>query len=117
CKTVTSGIPSQPAGITGPLANICGSTVQYSVVSPPGGLTYTWTNPAGTTISGSATGSTILLNVSSSFTSGFLTVAANSALCAPATSAVRNSSTVWGRPNNPGTISQYPPGPFCSGAG
>jgi hypothetical protein len=117
CKTVSSGIPNQPAGITGPLANICGSTVQYSVVSPPGGLTYTWTNPVGTTISGSATGSTILLNVSSSFTSGVLTVAANSALCAPATSAVRTSSTVWGRPNNPGTITQYPPGPFCSGAG
>jgi subtilisin-like proprotein convertase family protein len=116
CKTVVSGIPNQPAGITGPLANVCGSTIQYSVVSPPGGLTYTWTNPAGTTISGSATGSTILLNISPTFTSGFLTVAANSALCAPATSATRTSSTFWGRPNNPGAITQNPPGAFCSGS-
>jgi hypothetical protein len=115
CKTVVSGIPAQPAGITGPLTNVCGSTIQYSVVNPIAS-SYTWTNPVGTTISGSATGSTILLNVSPTFTSGFLTVAANSVACTPATSAPRSSSTIWGRPNNPGTITQNPPGAFCSGA-
>jgi hypothetical protein len=115
CKNVASGIPAQPAGITGPLTNVCGSTVQYSVVNPIAS-SYLWTNPAGTTISGSATGSTILLNISPTFTSGALTVAANSSLCAPATSAVRTGSTFWGRPNNPGTVTQNPPGAFCSGA-
>jgi hypothetical protein len=113
CKNVASGIPNQPAGITGPLTNVCGSTVQYSVVNPIAS-SYTWTNPAGTTISGSATGSTILLNVSSTFTSGVLTVAANSTLCPPATSATRNSSTIWGRPNNPGAITANP-SVWCSG--
>jgi hypothetical protein len=113
CKNVASGIPAQPAGITGPVANVCGSTVQYSVVNPIAS-SYTWTNPAGTTISGSATGSTILLNISSTFTSGVLTVAANSVACAPATSAVRTSSTIWGRPNNPGAITANP-SVWCSG--
>ncbi len=113
CKTVVSGIPNQPAGITGPLANVCGSIVQYSVVAPQGGLTYTWTNPAGTTLAGQG-GSTIQLTVSSGFTSGFLTVVANSAACAPATSAVRTSSTIWGRPNNPGAITANPT-VWCSG--
>jgi hypothetical protein len=95
------------------LTNVCGSTVQYSVVNPIAS-SYTWTNPAGTTISGSATGSTILLNVSSTFTSGVLTVAANSTLCPPATSAPRTSSTIWGRPNNPGAITANP-SVWCSG--
>jgi hypothetical protein len=116
CKNVVSGTPNQPAGITGPLTNVCGSIVQYSVVSPIGGLTYTWTNPAGTTLAGQGN-STIQLTVSSGFTSGILTVTASSALCAPATSAPRSSSTIWGRPNNAGAITQNPPGPFCSGFG
>jgi hypothetical protein len=113
CKTVASGIPNQPAGITGPLTNVCNSTVQYSVVNPIAS-SYTWTNPAGTTISGSATGSTILLNFSPTFTSGVLIVAANSSMCAPATGTPRSSSTIWGRPNNPGAITANP-NVFCSG--
>src|SRR4029078_5570256 len=53
-------------------------------------------------------------NVSSTFTSGVLTVAANSTLCPPATSTPRNSSTIWGRPNNPGSITANPT-VWCSG--
>jgi hypothetical protein len=114
CKSVVSGLPNIPAGITGPLSNVCNSTVQYSVVNPVVS-SYTWTPPTGTTISSGQGTSTIQLTVSPTFTSGYLTVVANSSLCIGVSSPPRVSSTFWGKPNTPGLITQNPPGPFCSG--
>ncbi len=113
CMSVASGVPAQPAGITGQLFNLCNSSVQFSIIGPVAGLTYTWTAPSGTSISLGQGSSTILLAVSSTFNTGTLSVVANSSSC-PGSSPARVSSGFWGRPNTPGTITASP-AVFCSG--
>jgi len=78
-----------------------------------GATGYTWTNPAGTTISSGQGTTTILLAVSSSFTSGQLTVIATTNACIPGNSAPR-TITITGKPNQPGTITANPT-LFCNG--
>ncbi|MEO5571613.1 MAG: T9SS type A sorting domain-containing protein [Bacteroidia bacterium] len=116
CKTVGSSIPGQPGAMAGPTTNICNSTVQYSIASVPkanGPTPYTWTNPAGTTITSGQGSTTIQLQVSPSFTSGFLTVTANTNLCSPGSSTPR-TITISGKPNTPPTITANPAS-FCNG--
>ncbi|MEO5569592.1 MAG: T9SS type A sorting domain-containing protein, partial [Bacteroidia bacterium] len=115
CKTVGSSVPQQPGAMSGPTTNICNSTVQYSIANVPGATSYTWTNPAGTTITSGQTTTSILLSVGSSFTSGFLSVTATTTACTPGTGPAR-TITIYGKPNTPSTITQNPPGTFCSGA-
>jgi len=107
CKTVGSNIPGQPNAISGPTTNTCNSTVQYSISNVAGANSFTWTNPSGTTISSGQGTTSILLNVSPSFTSGFLTVVANTILCSPGSSPPR-TITIIGKPNTPGTITANP---------
>jgi hypothetical protein len=113
CKTVGSNLPHQPGAISGPTTNICNSTVQYSIANVPGATGYTWTNPAGTTINSGQGSTTILLNVSPSFTNGQLTVTANTTMCIPGISSAR-TITITGKPNIPGTITAFP-GSWCNG--
>ncbi|MEP7168500.1 MAG: HYR domain-containing protein, partial [Bacteroidota bacterium] len=115
CKTVGSNVPGQPGAMSGATTNICGSTVQYSISAVANASTYTWTNPAGTTIASGQGSTTILLTVSSTFTSGQLTVVPSTTFCSPGTGTAR-TITIYGKPNVPGTITQNPPGVFCSGA-
>ena len=108
CKTVGSFIPLIPSAIQGPSANICNSTVQFEVNTDPnatGG--YLWTNPAGTTISSGQGSNTILLSVSSSFTSGTLSVVAKTASCTPGNSPSR-SLVINGKPAVPANITANP---------
>ncbi|HKR04466.1 MAG TPA: T9SS type A sorting domain-containing protein [Bacteroidia bacterium] len=107
CKTVGSNIPLQPNAITGPTTNTCNSTVQYSIANVAGATSFTWTPPPGTSINTGQGTTTILLDVSSSFTSGFLSVVANTILCTPGSSPPRTISIV-GKPNTPGTITSDP---------
>ncbi|MEP7171313.1 MAG: T9SS type A sorting domain-containing protein, partial [Bacteroidota bacterium] len=113
CKTVGTNLPGQPGSVAGPTTNICNSTVQYSISNVAGATTYTWTNPAGTTITAGQGSTSILLQVSSAFTSGFLTVIANTNLCTPGSGQPR-TITIYGKPNTPGTISAFP-GTWCNG--
>ncbi|HKR06368.1 MAG TPA: M36 family metallopeptidase [Bacteroidia bacterium] len=114
CKTVGSNIPGQPGSITGPTTNICNSTVQYSISNVANATGYSWTIPSGTTITSGQGTTTILLNVSPVFTSGFLTVTATTNLCTPGTSPPR-SITISGKPNTPAAITANPL-TWCSGA-
>jgi len=112
CKTVGSNIPSQPGSVTGPTTNVCNSTVQYSISNVAEASGYTWTNPAGTTIASGQGSPSVLLNVSSAFTSGYLTVTANSSLCTPGTSIPR-TITIYGKPNTPISVTANP-GSWCN---
>jgi hypothetical protein len=113
CKSVGSYIPAQPGNITGPLNNLCSSTVQYSILNVAGATGYTWINPAGTTISNGQNTTTILLSVGPTFTSGNLTVSANTNACAPGSGPGRTVPLV-GKPGIPGTITSTP-GSWCNG--
>ncbi|MEP7168715.1 MAG: T9SS type A sorting domain-containing protein, partial [Bacteroidota bacterium] len=112
--SVSSALPVQPNSITGPTTNVCNSTVQYTVSATALASGYTWTLPAGATgITGQGT-QNIQFNVPSNFTTGLVTVVANSSLCAPATSPAK-SITINGAPPVPGTITANPSA-WCSGA-
>jgi hypothetical protein len=76
-------------------------------------MSYTWTNPAGTTISSGQGSTTILLSVGAAFTTGSLTVVANTTACTPGTSIAR-TITIIGKPNTPGTETAFP-GSWCNG--
>ncbi|MEP7170118.1 MAG: T9SS type A sorting domain-containing protein, partial [Bacteroidota bacterium] len=113
CKTVGSNIPGQPGSVTGTTTNICNSSVQYSISNVAGASSYTWTNPAGTTITSGQGSTTILLAVGSSFTTGNLTVTANTTLCTPGTSTPR-TILINGKPNTPSTETAFS-GSWCNG--
>ncbi|MEP7168793.1 MAG: MopE-related protein, partial [Bacteroidota bacterium] len=107
CKTVGSNIPGQPNAITGPTTNTCNSSVQYFISNVAGATSFTWMPPVGTTITNGQGSTSILLSVSPTFTSGFLTVVANTTLCTPGSSTPR-TITIIGKPNTPGTITADP---------
>ncbi|MEP7171723.1 MAG: hypothetical protein ABI855_20285, partial [Bacteroidota bacterium] len=107
CKTVGSNIPNQPGALTGPTTNICNSAVQYSISNVSGATGYTWTPPSGTTITSGQGSTTIMLSVSSTFTSGYLTVTANSTACTPGASTPR-TITISGKPITPTIITANP---------
>ena len=90
-----------PAAISGPLTAACNSTKIYSITAVAGASSYTWTVPAGASISGSATGTSISVVFTGSFTSGTISVRANSST--GCNSGLR-SITVSGAPAQPGSI-------------
>lgn len=115
CKTVGSNLPGQPGSMSGPANNACGTTVNYAVVLVTGAdAGYTWTYPgSATNVSGQGTNA-IQFDLNSTFTSGIVSVTANTALCTPGTSIPR-TITINGKPATPGTIIPGQPS-WCSGA-
>jgi hypothetical protein len=99
--------------MSGPISNICNSTVQYSIANVTGATGYTWTNPAGTTINSGQGTPTILLTAGSTFTTGTLSVTANSNACTPGSGPAR-TATLVGKPGIPGTITANPLS-WCNG--
>ena len=81
--------PSAPAAIVGQTSNLCGGgQYTYSIPAVSGATSYVWTVPAGCTIV-TNNGTSIVMNVPSTFTTGTLTVQAVN-LCGG--SAARNAS-------------------------
>ncbi|HKR04976.1 MAG TPA: T9SS type A sorting domain-containing protein [Bacteroidia bacterium] len=114
CKTVGSYVPGLPGSMAGPVNNACDTTVQYSVPNVSGATSYTWTIPgAATNFTGQGTNA-IQFDLNSSFTSGTVSVTANTNLCVPGTSAPR-TITINGKPATPGSITANPLS-WCSGS-
>jgi hypothetical protein len=68
--------PATPSAMSGQISNLCGGgQFTYSVVPVNGATSYVWTVPSGCTIVTNA-GNSIVLNVSSTFTNGTLSVRA-----------------------------------------
>jgi hypothetical protein len=98
--------PATPAGITGSLT-VCPSTTEtYSIAGVNGATSYTWTLPAGATSGGvspvTTTGTSVTVDFDGSFTTGALSVVANSSCASSVTPRTITIKTV---PNTPGTIS------------
>jgi hypothetical protein len=101
-RTVIINSPlATPAAITGSLTAVCNSTKTYSIAAVAGASSYTWTVPAGATISGSSTGTSISVVFTGTFSSGTISVRANSST--GCNSGLR-SITVSGAPAQPGSI-------------
>ncbi|MFM9005052.1 MAG: MopE-related protein, partial [Flavobacteriales bacterium] len=94
-------IPATPGAITGSANNLCPGSYTYSIAAVAGATSYTWTAPLNTTIASGQGTTSISLTVSSAFTSGTLSVTANSN-CGQ--SALR-SLTISKSPATPSTIS------------
>ena len=77
--TLRSAIPTTPLSISGITTGLCSNGVNnptYSIAAVSGATSYTWNAPTGTTIiSGQGTNS-VVLDISTSFSSGPLTVSA-----------------------------------------
>jgi hypothetical protein len=75
----TLGLSKNPAALsamTGPTSNLCGGgQFTYSITAVSGAVSYAWTVPSGCTIA-TNNGNSIVLNVSSTFTTGTLSVQA-----------------------------------------
>jgi hypothetical protein len=70
-------VTTQPGTISGPSANLCGGgTFTYSIAAVAGATSYTWTVPAGCSITAN-NGTSVTVNISTSFTSGSISVLAN----------------------------------------
>jgi len=66
--------PTSSAAITGQSSNLCGGGLfAYSIAAVNGAVNYVWTAPAGCTIASSSFNN-VVLNVSSAFTTGLLSV-------------------------------------------
>jgi hypothetical protein len=100
-KAVSLNIPTMPGVISGPVTGMCGTNgAVYSIVPVPGAVSYLWTVTNGTIV-GSNTGSSIVVNWNSSFTSGIVSVKAVNAC---GMGSVR-TLTVLGAPAMPVVIS------------
>ncbi|MEP7168703.1 MAG: T9SS type A sorting domain-containing protein, partial [Bacteroidota bacterium] len=114
CKAVGSNIPGQPGSVTGPTTGVCNSTVQYSISSLALATSYTWTIPVGSTGFLGQGSTAIQFTVPPSpFTSGQVTVVANTTACTPGTSTPR-TITINGAPGTPGNITPNPSA-WCDG--
>ncbi|MEP7168102.1 MAG: HYR domain-containing protein, partial [Bacteroidota bacterium] len=112
-KSIGSYIPNTPGSITGPVAAICNSTVQYSISNVSGATGYVWVIPAGATnFMGQGTTS-IQFNAPANFATGNITVTATTNACTPGSSSARTIS-VSGAPATPGVVSINPSG-WCVG--
>ncbi|MEO5571801.1 MAG: T9SS type A sorting domain-containing protein, partial [Bacteroidia bacterium] len=109
CKAVGSNIPGQPGAMTGPVNGVCNSTVQYSIANVASASSYTWTIPAGSTnFLGQGSTSIQFTVPPAPFTSGVVSVVANTIACTPGTSSPR-TITIYGAPSLPSAISPNPP--------
>jgi len=113
CKTVGTNLPGQPGSITGPTTGVCNSTVQYSISNVTLATSYTWTIPAGSTSFVGQGSTSIQFTVPTPFTSGQVTVVANTTACTPGTSVPR-TITINGAPGQPGVIAAFPSA-WCDG--
>ena len=98
-----SSSPLIPGSITGSINNLCPegiSSPTYTIAAVAGATSYVWTAPAGTTIISGQGTRTITLNISSSFTSGAVTVAASN-LCGTGPS---KSLSIYSVPLTPTSI-------------
>lgn len=74
---LVNGVPAQPGPISGPVVGLCNTTGNVYSISPVSNTDfYVWTVPYGATIIGPQTGTSITVNYSNLFTTGFVTVAA-----------------------------------------
>ena len=106
-RTITIIAPlATPGTITGSLFGVCASTKTYSIAAVANASSYTWTVPAGATISGASTGTSISVVFTGSFSSGTISVRANSST--GCNSALR-SITVNGVPGQPLSIGSTAP--------
>jgi hypothetical protein len=68
---------AQPGSISGASTNLCGGgTFTYSIAAVTGATSYSWTVPAGCSITAN-NGTSVTVNISTSFTSGSISVVAN----------------------------------------
>jgi hypothetical protein len=98
-----TSIPSTPGTITGTTNNLCPSGVSnptYTIAAVAGASSYTWTSPAGTTIISGQGTTSVTLEVSSSFSSGTLSVIANNAC----SSSVARTLSLTNTPLTPASI-------------
>ena len=101
-RTVSRNILPAPSTIIGPVDGLCNATnVTYSVTPINGASSYNWTLPIGFTITSGAGTNSITVDVSSSFTTGSVAVAAVNACGA----GLARSITVKAVPGIPAAIS------------
>ena len=101
---ILRSILGQPGLITGTTVGLCPqgiSTVTYSIPAQAGAISYTWTTPIGTTIQSGQGTNSIELVVQEGFTSGNISVVANT-LCGSSTA---RTITIRSALAQPGVIS------------
>lgn len=108
CKTLSTGVPSMPASISGNANGLCAQTTIYTTPAVSG-VSYTWTAPAGATFNGNTNNNAVSITMPSNLTTG--------TVCVKTTNGCGNSNnrciTVKGAPNTPASISSNP-GSFCA---
>jgi hypothetical protein len=107
CKSVTPGIATVPASISGPSNGLCGQTVSYTAPQQAG-ASYNWTSPTGSSVTnGQGTNS---VNVAyGTFATGQVCVTATNGCGTSASRCI----TVKGSPNTPTAITAIP-GTWCA---
>jgi hypothetical protein len=101
-RDISKNILRAPSSINGLAKGVCGASgVGYTCAVVPGASSYQWTVPAGATIASGQGNSSIIVNYSSTFTSGAVSVFAMNSCGGGAT----RTMNVSGAPANPGTIS------------
>jgi len=99
-----TSIPVAPGSIIGRINNLCPNGIinpTYSIAAVSGASSYTWTAPAGTTIISGQGTTSVTLEVSSSFSSGNISVIANNAC----SSSVAKTLALSNTPLTPTSIS------------
>jgi hypothetical protein len=106
-KSAVSGVPSQPASISGSTNGLCNQTTVFTCPAQPTGVSFNWTKPTG------ATGSSISNSISIHFPAAAFT----GTVCVSATNSCGTSTqrcvSVKGAPNTPGAIVTTPSS-WCS---
>ncbi len=90
----TTGIPGV---ITGSSSNLCPNGINnptYTISPVSGASSYTWTAPTGTTIVSGQGTTSVILNITNSFTSGNLSVVSNNACGSSASRTLALSSSI-----------------------
>jgi large repetitive protein len=96
--------PATPGAIAGP-SNVCafrgtGIPASYSIAPVAGALSYTWTVPTNVTLVSANGGTSIEVLVASAFTSGNITVRANSGCANSNTRTISLNTSIPGTPGN-----------------
>jgi hypothetical protein len=98
-----TSVPSAPASITGPIANVCPNTSQtYTCATVAAATSYQWTAPTNATIVSGQGTQTVTISFAANFgTSGVISVRSQN--CA-GTGTIARTLTVYSLPGTPGTI-------------
>ncbi|MBL7923581.1 MAG: T9SS type A sorting domain-containing protein, partial [Bacteroidia bacterium] len=101
-KTISFNTPSTPAVITGLNTGLCGtSSAVFTTAGSPNATSYTWNASSGITILNGQGSNSITVSVSSSFTSGLITVTGVNGCGSGNT----RTLTIYGAPGQPAVIS------------